>query len=182
MKHLLIITILGISTFLKAQSPTFKIEEKNVTNAIFQNLSTDETEALQFHNEARNAVGTADLVWSNELSLYAQQWADQLAKNGCQFKHRGSGDTNGKSYGENIAYSSGSYSLLNASKAWYSEIEKFQNVALSGTNWYDTGHYTQMVWRTTKEVGMGIAKCSNGATIVVANYDPPGNYMGEKAY
>lgn len=152
------------------------------TNTGSQKLNSDQAPALQFHNDARQEVGTDHLVWSNELSLYAQQWADYLANSGCQSKHRGPRDTNGKNYGENIAYSSGTYTLLEGSKSWYSEIKKFQNITLNGTNWYDSGHYTQMVWRNTKKVGMGIAKCSNGATIVVANYDPPGNYMGEKAY
>jgi len=39
-----------------------------------------------------------------------------------------------------------------------------------------------MFWRNTKKVGWGVAKCKNGSYIIVANYDPPGNYMGEKAY
>jgi uncharacterized protein YkwD len=183
MKNLyIVLSILGVSAFAKAQTSNYQTAGSNSENTSSQSLNTDETAALQYHNEARREVGTPNLVWSKDLSLYAQQWADYLANNGCQFKHRGSGDRNGKNYGENIAYSSAGYSLLEGSKAWYSEIQKFQNVTLNGTNWYDTGHYTQMVWRNTKEVGMGLAKCSNGATIVVANYNPPGNYMGEKAY
>ena len=44
------------------------------------------------------------------------------------------------------------------------------------------GHFTQVVWRDTKSVGVGYAQNEcNGYTaiFVVANYFPPGNWMGE---
>ena len=45
------------------------------------------------------------------------------------------------------------------------------------------GHYTQLVWRTTSEVGCGIKTCTTGSPFqgyptwrfVVCDYDPPGN-------
>ncbi len=140
-------------------------------------------EALAFHNKVRDNVGVAPLVWSEELSRYAQEWADYLVENGCQLEHRSSlGRQDGKDYGENLAMSSGYYSAKDGSESWYSEIKDFRNPVLNSSNWYSTGHYSQMVWRNTKEIGMGSAKCKNGFTIVVANYNPSGNYMGEKAY
>ena len=142
----------------------------------------DAKDALNFHNKARADVGVAPLTWSPELSKYAQDWANNLANNGgCQLKHRSSSE-NTKGYGENIALGYAGYNALNSSAAWYSEISKFQNVVLDNSNWYAAGHYSQMVWRKTTQVGMGIAKCTNGASIIVANYNPPGNYMGQKTY
>lgn len=89
----------------------------------------------------------------------------------------------GREFGENIFMASGSLGTpKEASKEWYNEIKKFKNVILNSSNWYETGHYTQMVWKSTKYVGMRISKCTNGNYIIVANYDPAGNYMGEKAY
>jgi pathogenesis-related protein 1 len=139
-------------------------------------------EALDFHNKVRKDVGTKPLEWSAELAAYAQDWADQLAKRDCAFEHRPR-TTGGKNYGENIYWgSASSYSPLDASKGWYSEIEKYKHEPLNSSNWYPTGHYTQMVWYNTKQVGIGVATCESGAVIIVANYDPPGNYMGQKAY
>lgn len=41
-----------------------------------------------------------------------------------------------------------------------------------------TGHFTQIVWRDSREFGVGIAKNRSGQIFVVANYDPPGNFIG----
>jgi hypothetical protein len=43
-----------------------------------------------------------------------------------------------------------------------------------------TGHFTQVVWRGSTNLGVGIAFGNNGRTaVVVANYSPPGNYLGQ---
>lgn len=144
------------------------------------NLSGNQAQAaLDLHNQARAEVGVPLLAWSVELSQTAQQWAEHLAKNGCKMKHSESSDT-----GENLYWTSrgSETSASDAVRAWYSEKKDFKNVPLRGNNWHKTGHYSQMVWKNTKYVGMATAKCSKGETIVVANYNPPGNYMGETAY
>lgn len=49
------------------------------------------------------------------------------------------------------------------------------------TNQFDliSGHFTQVVWKGTKEVGFGHAKSNSGSVFVVANYFPAGNMQGE---
>jgi hypothetical protein len=39
-----------------------------------------------------------------------------------------------------------------------------------------------MVWKNTKEVGVGIGYCKNGGIIIVASYFPAGNYIGQYPY
>lgn len=42
-----------------------------------------------------------------------------------------------------------------------------------------TGHFTQMVWKNTQEMGMAMARGLNGKIYVVANYNPRGNVVGK---
>jgi len=142
----------------------------------------DAQAALDFHNKARKDVGSPPLEWSKDLAKYAQAWADHLAKENCQMKHRPHEGEWKQIHGENIFWGSANYTARDASEDWYSEIKDYKHGALTGANWYATGHYTQMVWKNTAKVGIAQAVCKDGAIIIVGNYDPPGNYMGEKAY
>ena len=46
------------------------------------------------------------------------------------------------------------------------------------TNLFTAGHFTQMVWKGSKEMGIGKAKTSGNKCIVVASYRPAGNIVG----
>jgi uncharacterized protein YkwD len=145
-------------------------------------------EALELHNRARAEVGVPPLSWSSELARHAQIWADYLATTGnCQLEHRkrdGEGIWN-TTFGENLALISTSNSInpaLKGSELWYAEIKDFQNVTLDENNWSKAGHYSQMIWSSTQELGIGVATCPNGYNIIVASYNQAGNMLGEKAY
>ena len=150
------------------------------------NLTNKEAEAiLSHHNTARREAGAAALSWSTSLASYAQKWADYLAiKNNCSIKHRDTCGENGMQYGENIFWGSSAALIqpIEASYGWYGEKKKYKYRKINPTSWYPTGHYTQMVWKDTKEVGVGMAVCPNGSIIVVANYYPAGNVIGEYPY
>ena len=135
--------------------------------------------ALNFHNAKRHDVGAPPLQWSATLATVAQNWANHLARDsGCNLIH-----TVNNQYGENLFGGSGApYTVLDASQDWYSEISKYTYGVLTPANWAPTGHYTQMVWSRTTQVGIGQATCSGGGTVIAAEYSPPGNYMGQKPY
>lgn len=45
------------------------------------------------------------------------------------------------------------------------------------------GHYTQLVWSTTKAVGCGNVTCNNElGVLIVCSYNPPGNYRGDNPF
>lgn len=59
--------------------------------------------------------------------------------------------------------------------AWYAEIEvyDYSHPVYSKS----TGHFTQIVWKDTKRIGVGYATAREGRKMfVVAQYGPPGNY------
>jgi pathogenesis-related protein 1 len=145
----------------------------------------DASYILEHHNKARSEVGVQPLGWSARLSAYAQAWATFLAEsNNGNIKHRQFAGENGQHYGENIFWGSSSvaYKSTDASHAWYNEKANYVYDRLSDNNFYATGHCTQMVWKDTKEMGVGVAICPNGAIIVVANYFPCGNVMTQYPY
>lgn len=43
----------------------------------------------------------------------------------------------------------------------------------------DAGHFTQLIWKDTEELGIAYAKTNDARFIIVANYFPPGNEMGK---
>jgi uncharacterized protein YkwD len=150
------------------------------------NISTEDAQMiLDHHNMARKEVGTAKLSWSKELAAYAQVWANYLAdSNKCNIKHRQEAGKNYKSYGENIfeGSSADAFKPVDASYSWYNEKKNYKYKIIGEGTWYKTGHYTQMIWKDTKEIGVGVAVCPNKELIVVANYYPAGNYIGEYPY
>lgn len=59
---------------------------------------------------------------------------------------------------------------------WYSERSKY-----NGLYSPESGHFSQMVWDGTAELGVGVARSTAGQVFVVAYYFPPGNIQGEHA-
>lgn len=132
-------------------------------------------ELLANHNTYRSDVGISDLTWSDELEESAQAWADQLGEN-CQFGHSGG------EFGENIWFgTAGAFEPSEVVNAWGSEIADYNYEDNTCTEGKDCGHYTQIVWANTTEVGCGTVTC-NGLDIWVCQYNPPGNFIGEKPY
>lgn len=138
-------------------------------------------ELLAAQNKDRAAVGVAPLVWSDRLATSAQAWVTHLAQRGGGMVHSGATQT-----GENIAmWTAGRASLTHLVSLWGEERKHFihapfPHVSRTG-NWSDVGHYTQIVWRNTREVGCALAT-GGGRDYLVCQYYPQGNITGEKAF
>lgn len=132
-------------------------------------------EMVNRHNYHRAMVGVPDLKWSNELASYAQAWANHLAKSGCDMEHRDADE-----YGENLFWGyGGDYTPTYVSDSWASEKKYWKGGTIKMRNFSKVGHYTQMIWHNTTEVGCGKAVCRDGSVMIVCNYNPPGNYIGQ---
>lgn len=141
-------------------------------------LKGDEQQAiLDYHNKVRAEVNVKPLSWSEKLAQHAQTWVDNLANTGCKMQH--SHDSN---YGENLFMGSlGHFNVIDAAKSWESEKRYYSGDVLNSSNWQKMGHYTQMVWHNTSQLGCAKVACNNNL-IVICNYNPAGNYMGQKPY
>lgn len=129
---------------------------------------------LTAHNQVRASVGLPALAWSEPLAAYAQKWADSLIQTGA-FRHRSNSP-----YGENLfEITGGSTTPAEVVSDWASESRDYSyaNNACTGV----CGHYTQIIWRKTKSVGCAVAR-KGSREVWVCNYDPPGNYVGQRPY
>ena len=137
---------------------------------------------LTVHNQERAAVGVPPLVWSDELATGARTWAEHLATTG-EFAH----DPNRlNNVGENIAGfnpSKGVSAPGEGQSLWVDEKKNWHGGVLTPENWSATGHYTQMVWKDTKQIGCATASGDGHPfSILVCRYNPAGNFMGQAPY
>lgn len=154
-----------------------------------QNLYAGEMVAA--HNRWRKTVGVPPLTYSSDLATSARNWADHLKhSNRCRMQHS---DPEAK-YGENlywasaIKWSDGRRNLQPVSPrkvvdSWGSEVSDYNYNTNSCTKGKMCGHYTQVVWKSTTKVGCAVAICEDSQEQVwVCQYQPPGNWVGQKPY
>ncbi|XP_018499791.2 pathogenesis-related protein 1-like [Pyrus x bretschneideri] len=137
--------------------------------------SSDTQNYLNSHNAARAAVGVVPLTWDDNVAAYAQKYANQHVGD-CNLVHSGG------PYGENLAMSTSDMLGTAAVDLWVAEKADYIYESNSCANGKVCGHYTQVVWRNSARVGCAKVRCSSGGTFIVCNYDPPGNYIGQRPY
>lgn len=140
-------------------------------------LTQDQRRALlAAHNAARAEVGAAPLGWSARATEQAAGWAGTLARR-CTLEH-----SQGSGFGENLFMGTqGVYDELDGVRAWEEEKIDYAGQPLTRALVPVVGHYTQMIWPSTRELGCASSVC-DGKLILVCHYHPPGNSLGEKAY
>ncbi|MCC6556428.1 MAG: Fis family transcriptional regulator [Polyangiaceae bacterium] len=137
------------------------------------------------HNAARASVDPPaaspipPLSWSGEIAAIAQAYSE-----GCNFEHS-TGDL-----GENLYATTGSATPADVVASWVEEkaFYDYSSNACSDV----CGHYTQVVWADSLKLGCGVTNCTQNSPFNgggpgewqfwVCNYDPPGNYIGQKPY
>ncbi|XP_070551500.1 venom allergen 5-like isoform X2 [Ptychodera flava] len=134
---------------------------------------------VEAHNYFRCLHGVGPLKWDDKLAAFARTVASDNAARG--YIHHSDSD-----YGENIAMQqlqgekqATGYGFV---KMWYDEIEmyNFRNPMFD----FNTGHFTQVVWKGSERVGCAMASAPAGAFTafyVVCNYEPQGNWMDKMA-
>jgi len=190
------------------QGPSDSCARKTVLRA----LSYDAQQAIvDKHNELRRKVAKGEetnnlawgnqppasnmrkLVWNDELAVTAQRLADQ-----CTFGHdKNRVKADGTSAGQNLYWSGSSQqnsfdelmqTVTDGVMEWYMEVED------PGYNSNDinpfqspggAGHYTQVVWAESEEIGCGFTYYKEDGwfnQLVFCNYAETGNFLDEAMY
>ncbi len=129
---------------------------------------------LAAHNQVRFHTDVPPLRWSDRLAAHAQEWANHLLHTG-QFIHRPR-----PLYGENLFDIEGPRATPEEVIGYWASESRDYNYR-SNTCRGVCGHYTQLVWSGTREVGCAVARDAT-REVWVCNYNPPGNWVGERPY
>ncbi|KAM4600976.1 cysteine-rich venom protein-like [Polymixia lowei] len=153
---------------------------------LFLTSISDQNEIVNKHNSLRRGVqptasNMLKMSWNGEAAANAQRWA-----NTCSMKH--SPDASRKistsGCGENLYMSSYKNTWSNAIQSWYDEVKDWR-YGVGAINKEMIGHFTQLVWYRSNQIGCAMAYCPNHADykyFYVCQYCPPGNYQYARPY
>jgi uncharacterized protein YkwD len=176
------------------------------TGAGCAGLAGEELAICNEHNVERDKHGVPHLNWSTDIASASLAWAKGCHKgadgNFCHEKDCGSGSPYGENLSSGWAESNGQPVLPGRTGAqavdnWYCEIDNYvysDNPTITGGTSNGcgpdnkvTGHFTQVVWKATTEVGCAQWTCpvpifkdnklvgQKTGTLWVCKYKPPGN-------
>jgi hypothetical protein len=144
---------------------------------------SDMTGMTAAHNAARAAVdppaspALPNMQWVSTIAAKAQSYSAK-----CNFAHSGA-----SGLGENIYASTGATTPAGVVASWVSE-KKYYDYSNSSCSKV-CGHYTQVVWRDSTQLGCGHTTCASNSPfgsgkweLWVCNYQPPGNWVGQRPY
>jgi pathogenesis-related protein 1 len=140
------------------------------------------------HNKVRASVGVPSLRWSPALAQVAKRWAnacvDVAPPRGMIDHSPGRAEGFPGPLGENLyATTDPVASPAQATGGWAAEARHYDHARNACTGGM-CGHYTQMVWRTTREVGCAVGSCPRlqYRSTLVCNYFPAGNIVGQRPW
>jgi pathogenesis-related protein 1 len=123
------------------------------------------------------------------LADTAQRYADELkTSQACKLIHSDiTGLGENLFWGSPVDYSDGTSKVQVVTPtqvigSWSREKVDYNFAANTCASGKVCGHYTQMVWKSTTEIGCGKAVCPDHSQIWVCHYKPAGNIIGQRPY
>ena len=151
-------------------------KESSKGNKSSSGFTQFDADALQTHNYYRRKHHVPPLTLNKDLCKIAQAYAQRLCSTRC-FEHS-KNKYKGFNIGENLYRCTGKVATGEmATTSWYDEI-KTHNFKKDFQ--HASGHFSQLVWKGSQEVGFGVANKGTNY-YVVANYYPAGNIIGDFA-
>ncbi len=146
-------------------------------------LGAFDTRLLAAHNLERAAMGAPPMRWNPALAEAAEEWAERLAARKA-LVHSISDPDDPDPQGENLWMGTrGYYTPEDMVGLWIAEKQHYRPgvfPAVSATGrWSDIGHYTQVIWASSREVGCALAR-NNEDEFLVCRYAEGGNVIGER--
>lgn len=139
---------------------------------------------LAAHNRERSDAGLSLMRWNGDLAKSAGDWADFLARTG-RFEHSPD-DPDEPIQGENLwAGTAGYYQPESMVGLWIAEKKHFKRGSFPYNSRSgrveDVSHYTQLMWRRSREVGCALRR-GRDEDFLVCRYKQAGNIIGEMPF
>lgn len=128
---------------------------------------------LAQHNMLRCMHDAAPLEWDGSLARDAEKWAQSFVN---ETSNPPKQSTVGE--GENLLIGD-VVSGISVTQEWYDEVKQTNPIGEVYTYSPKTGHYTQLVWKSTTKLGCAQAALKSGQNLWVCRYSPAGNRDGE---
>lgn len=125
-------------------------------------------DVVRLHNIARARHGAEPITWSERLARSAHKWANR-----CTFEH-----SNITHIGESFGYTSSPGGITAVIEKFYQEMQLYDDQKPGFSS--ETGHFTQLVWKSTKIVACAVSDrvCPHlGFQLWVCHYYPAGNNL-----
>lgn len=144
-----------------------------------------EQRLLAAHNRERDQLGIPHLAWNEGLARDAAAWGQYLTRIG-YLEHYPDNPNDPDPQGENLwAGTKGYYSLEDMVGLWIAEKKHFRDGVFPDNSntrrLEDIAHYTQVMWRTSTDVGCAVAH-GRYDDFLVCRYSEGGNVLGERPF
>lgn len=137
-------------------------------------LREEITQILSKHNYYRSLFNVPQIEYDELLSEYSQHRANMIASEPVNIAE--------PIYGENVFFTSiGIDDISVGVDSWMSERYAWIQ---ENNNWNEgLQHFSQCIWHNSSKLGIGKAYLENNERIVlVCNYYPAGNIIGQQPY
>jgi len=144
-----------------------------------------EDRLLAAHNRERDLLGIAPLTWNEGLARDAAAWGEYLTRIG-YLVHYPDNPEDPDPQGENLwAGTRGYYSPEDMVGLWVAEKKHFKPGIFPDNSdtrrLEDIAHYTQVMWRTSTDVGCAVVH-GRYDDFLVCRYSEGGNVLGERPF
>ncbi|NXS44819.1 CRIS2 protein, partial [Balaeniceps rex] len=149
-------------------------------NALLTSKADQKQLIVDKHNTLRRGVQPSasnmmKMEWSPPAATNAQNWANQ-----CTLSHSPPEKRRTTvQCGENLFMSTAPFSWADVIQAWYNEKKDFKYGTGAKKTGAVIGHYTQVVWHDSSQIGCAVASCPNSKYqyFYVCQYCPAGNLL-----
>ena len=158
------------------------VSSLNLRNTAAFDFAKFYTDLVNLHNKYRTKHRVGKLTKLANIATMAQTTANNCAK--LKTLQHSKDKYNNQPVGQNLYVKTIAPTAQDVMDSWYVKEEPNYNYQTGKSkNGWVIGHFTQVVWKNTQQIGCAVAVGTylayRGSYYVCCNYFPAGNYIGQ---